>query len=252
MPPIGLGHIRLRKGVKGDTWEVRAYAGRHPETGKKRYVTRTVRGGKRDAQRVLTQVGHCRFLRSAGATWAAPSLRTPGRLRRRGRHHRRVLGKGGPVWTNHRHDKEMPVAPIARPRLHHIALTVTDVDASVSWYEDVFGLKFVMEVPHPGGTGMLLADESLELAIVLHRHDTNDGTVFSETVTGLDHVGLLVPTRADLEAWQAHLQAHGVAAKAVADTPLTQSPIADEPYGSVLVFRDPDNIQLELVSLRDA
>ena len=28
--------------------------------------------------------------------------------------------------------------------------------------------------------------------------------------------------------------------------PLTQSPIADEPYGSVLVFRDPDNIQLEL------
>jgi hypothetical protein len=31
-----------------------------------------------------------------------------------------------------------------------------------------------------------------------------------------------------------------------ADKPLTQSPIADEPYGSVLVFRDPDNIQLEL------
>jgi hypothetical protein len=26
---------------------------------------------------------------------------------------------------------------------------------------------------------------------------------------------------------------------------LTQSPIADEVYGSVLVFRDPDNIQLE-------
>jgi hypothetical protein len=31
-----------------------------------------------------------------------------------------------------------------------------------------------------------------------------------------------------------------------ADEPLTQSPIADEPYGAVLVFRDPDNIQLEL------
>ena len=26
----------------------------------------------------------------------------------------------------------------------------------------------------------------------------------------------------------------------------TQSPIVDEPYASVLVFRDPDNIQLEL------
>ena len=29
-----------------------------------------------------------------------------------------------------------------------------------------------------------------------------------------------------------------------ADSP-TQSPISDEPYGSVLVFPDPDNIQLE-------
>ena len=31
-----------------------------------------------------------------------------------------------------------------------------------------------------------------------------------------------------------------------ADRPLTPSPIADQPYGSVLLFRDPDNIQLEL------
>jgi glyoxylase I family protein len=31
-----------------------------------------------------------------------------------------------------------------------------------------------------------------------------------------------------------------------AEKPLTQSPIADESYASVLVFRDPDNIQLEL------
>ena len=30
-----------------------------------------------------------------------------------------------------------------------------------------------------------------------------------------------------------------------ANKPLTRPPIADEPYGSVLVFRDPDNIQLE-------
>jgi len=30
-----------------------------------------------------------------------------------------------------------------------------------------------------------------------------------------------------------------------ADKPLTQSPIADEAYGSVLVFHDPDNLQLE-------
>jgi catechol 2,3-dioxygenase-like lactoylglutathione lyase family enzyme len=82
--------------------------------------------------------------------------------------------------------------------------------------------------------------------IVLHRHDGNDGGLFGERVTGLDHVGYLLPTRADLVAWQAHLEEHGVVCADSADKPSTQSPIADEPYGSVLVFRDPDNIQLEL------
>ena len=134
----------------------------------------------------------------------------------------------------------------APARLHHLALTVTDVDESVRWYEAVFGLTFRMDVPHPGGVGKLLADDGMNLVFVLHHHDTNDGRLFGETATGLDHVGLTVPTRSDLETWQEHLEAHGVIRADVAGKPLTQSPIADEPYGSVLVLRDPDNIQLEL------
>ena len=31
-------------------------------------------------------------------------------------------------------------APVA-PRLHHLAITVTDLDASVTWYEQVFGIQ---------------------------------------------------------------------------------------------------------------
>ena len=135
---------------------------------------------------------------------------------------------------------------VALPRMHHIALTVTDVDASVRWYEDIFGVRFQLDAPHPGGVGKVLADDAWQLMIVLHRHDTNDSSRFAETATGLDHAGFFVPTRADLEAWQAHLESKGVARSEAADKPLTQSPIADEPYGSVLVFRDPDNIQLEL------
>ena len=133
-------------------------------------------------------------------------------------------------------------------RLHHLALTVTDVDTSVAWYEAVFGVRFQVDVPHAGGVGKLLADEDGQLMIVLHRHDTNDGSLFAETVAGLDHAGFMVPSRSDLVAWQEHLEGHGVVPAAVADKPLTQSPIADEAYGSVLVFRDPDNIQLELFS----
>lgn len=135
---------------------------------------------------------------------------------------------------------------IAPAQLHHLALTVTDVDASVEWYQDVFGIRFQMDVPHDGGVGKLLADESRHLMIVLHRHDTNQGELFAETITGLDHAGFMVPSRGDLEAWQDHLQANGVTRVDVADKPLTQSPLSDEPYGSVLVFRDPDNIQLEV------
>jgi hypothetical protein len=47
-----------------------------------------------------------------------------------------------------------------------------------------------------------------------------------------------VPDRAALEAWQTVLAGKGI----------THSPISDQPWGSVLVFRDPDNIQLELCS----
>lgn len=137
------------------------------------------------------------------------------------------------------------MSTVTRPQLHHLALTVTDVDASVAWYEAVFGVRFIMDAPHQGGIGKVLADDAHELMIVLHRHAANDGRLFGETTTGLDHAGFFVPTRADLEAWQEHLASHGVSRTDVADKPLTQSPIADESYGSVLVFRDPDNIQLE-------
>jgi catechol 2,3-dioxygenase-like lactoylglutathione lyase family enzyme len=132
-----------------------------------------------------------------------------------------------------------------RPAIHHIALTVTDLEASIAWYEQVFGITYQMEEPHQGGTGKVLADEAWQLMIVLHRHDANGAEAFAETRTGLDHVGLAVPSRADLEAWQAHLEGLGVE-RGAADRPCTQSPIVDRPYGSILVFRDPDNIQLEM------
>ncbi|GAA1655068.1 VOC family protein [Kribbella alba] len=135
---------------------------------------------------------------------------------------------------------------VTQARLHHLALTVTDLDASVEWYGEVFDVHPLMDVPHAGGVGRILADADRQLMIALHRHDTNDGGLCAETTTGLDHAGFAVATRADLESWQDHLEAHGVVRSDTADKPLTQSPIADEPYAAVLVFRDRDNIQLEL------
>ena len=137
------------------------------------------------------------------------------------------------------------LAPV-RPRVHHVALTVTDLDASVAWYGQVFAVGYVMDAPHEGGMARILADADETLAFALHHHDASRGELFAETRTGLDHVGFVVPSRADLERWQEHLERHGVVRAGRADKPLTRSPISDQPYGSVLVFRDPDNIQLEL------
>ena len=47
---------------RGSSWQLIVHAGRDPVTGKKRYVSRTVKGTKREAQRALaalvTQIGH--------------------------------------------------------------------------------------------------------------------------------------------------------------------------------------------------
>jgi glyoxylase I family protein len=133
-----------------------------------------------------------------------------------------------------------------RPSIHHVALTVSDLERSIPWYEKVFDITYQLEVPHQGGTGKVLADDTRQLMIVLHHHDANQSERFAETRTGLDHLGLRVPTRADLEIWQVHLEELGVERAAAADRPYTQAPIDDRPFGSILVFRDPDNIQLEL------
>jgi catechol 2,3-dioxygenase-like lactoylglutathione lyase family enzyme len=66
--------------------------------------------------------------------------------------------------------------------------------------------------------------------------------VFSEFRIGLDHLSFAVDSRAELQAWAEHLDTHGV----------EHSPISDHPYGAVLVFRDPDNIQLEIFLLNAA
>lgn len=127
---------------------------------------------------------------------------------------------------------------------HHFAPTVTDVEASAAWYQRILGLQRVpAKFPHYGneesGYAVLLMDPQSNIAVGLHHHASNDGQPCDESRTGLDHVGISVPNRSDLDSWASWLDAQNVPHSRVTDT--------DDPVKySVLVFRDPDNIQLEM------
>jgi catechol-2,3-dioxygenase len=117
----------------------------------------------------------------------------------------------------------------------HIDLTVSDRERAAAWWQDVMGFTVVsrwrgdsfdvITLMHPSG-----------LVVSVMTHDVAGSGAFDERRIGLDHIAFQVADRDELQRWMAHLVAKGVA----------QSGIADMSYGPTLVFRDPDNIQLEL------
>jgi glyoxylase I family protein len=127
---------------------------------------------------------------------------------------------------------------------HHFAPTVSDVEASARWYERVFGMtRLPPAFPHHGGDqggyAVVLLEPRSGIVLGLHHHEDNPGQPFEERRTGLDHMSFAVAGRADLDAWASWLDSLGVENSGVVDT---GDPV---PY-SVVVFRDPDHIQLEL------
>lgn len=138
------------------------------------------------------------------------------------------------------------VAP-AITGIHHFSVTVTDLEASLVWYERVFQAQRVpLEFPHyereDTGYGVLLIEPRCGLAFGLHTNSGNDGEQFNEARTGLDHVGINVASLEEMESWAAWLDGLGVEHSGVR--------IGDVPFPfATLVFRDPDNIQLELFAV---
>ena len=131
--------------------------------------------------------------------------------------------------------------------IHHFSVTVRDIEASAAWYQRVFRADRVpMTFPHyereDTGYGELLVEPRSGLAIGLHTNTGNNGSQFDEAQTGMDHVGFNVSGREELDAWLSWLDELGVEHSGIrtGDVPF--------PYATV-VFRDPDNIQLELFAV---
>jgi catechol 2,3-dioxygenase-like lactoylglutathione lyase family enzyme len=142
--------------------------------------------------------------------------------------------------------------------LHHVGITVADLDASIRFYHDVLGLEFANEpspwfdgeelsrgVGVPGAAlrqvSLLVGDTTLELLEYRSPASETDGPLRSND-RGASHVAFVVD---DIQATRAELEAKGI-----------------EFYGPVNVvdegvlagwrwvyFEDPDGYPLELVEV---
>jgi catechol-2,3-dioxygenase len=119
----------------------------------------------------------------------------------------------------------------------HLDLSVSDVESSARWYCDVLGLRRLRRADLENRIMIVLRHDDSGLIIGLNQHHEPAADRFDERRPGLDHVGFAVTERSELDDWQARLAELGVA----------HSPVQDAPSGTgaALVFRDPDNIQLE-------
>ena len=125
--------------------------------------------------------------------------------------------------------------------IHHVSITVPDIQRSVPWYSELLGLVTLMEEKHPEDEGyaVVLGKPDWSMCVGLHTHPTNEKERFSESRTGLDHGGFMVSDHGELDAWESRLTELGV----------EHSPINKKDGYAVLVFRDPDNVQLEFIGM---
>jgi glyoxylase I family protein len=117
--------------------------------------------------------------------------------------------------------------------LHHLAVTVSDADASAAFYGELLGLEEAFTIDDESLRARVFGGDGFLFGV---RHYKNyDKDRFSEFRVGMDHFAFAVPDRESLERFERRLDEMGA----------TYTPAAETPVGTVVVFRDPDGIQGE-------
>lgn len=124
-------------------------------------------------------------------------------------------------------------------RVLESALYVDDLERAVAFFRDVLGLQPMIEAPgrlvamNAGGATVLLLFKRGETTAGL---ESPSGWIPPHDGSGPVHMAFAVD---DLEAWEAHLSASGVA---------IESRVKWDRGGSSVYFRDPDGHSIELAT----
>ena len=132
--------------------------------------------------------------------------------------------------------------------IHHLRLTVTDLQRSREFYTTLLGFEVAAESPpadDPSAAevfkilfgGVVLVRDTLLIGL---RPVAPSGDRFDPDRVGLDHLSFSVSSRDDLEQAARLLEEHGVRHGKITSLPS---------FGiDVLPFEDPDGVQLELTA----
>jgi catechol 2,3-dioxygenase-like lactoylglutathione lyase family enzyme len=132
--------------------------------------------------------------------------------------------------------------------IHHLRLTVTDLERSREFYTQLLGFEVIVESPPPDDPsaaevfkilfgGLVMSRGSLIMGL---RPMAASGERFDPNRVGLDHLSFSVASRDELERAARLLDERGVAHGQI--TALASFGI------DVLPFEDPDGVQLELTA----
>ena len=121
----------------------------------------------------------------------------------------------------------------------HIGLSVTDVDRSLAFYQDVLQLELIQRADHEGSRFAFLGAGG-RLFLTLWQQST---VGYAPRQAGLHHLAFQVPTLDAVQAAEARLRARGQTPRYDGVVPHREG--ADS---AALFFTDPDGIRLEIYS----
>jgi catechol 2,3-dioxygenase-like lactoylglutathione lyase family enzyme len=122
--------------------------------------------------------------------------------------------------------------------LHHIQFPVSDLDASIAWFEQVLGARYQPAFDHHDADNaryaVILEVPGLPFPVQLRLSHA-----LAKTIVGYEPVTFGATDRAHLDAWAAHLDACGV----------EHSGVCRARIGETIDFTSPDGTRLRFYTL---